>query len=109
GVTRNPWDLTKQSGGSSGGAAAGLAAGFCNFAIGSDAGGSIRIPAALTGVVGLKPTAGRVPLYPASAAGGLSCNGPLTRTVADAALLLSYAGRPDPRDGTASFADGHDY
>jgi aspartyl-tRNA(Asn)/glutamyl-tRNA(Gln) amidotransferase subunit A len=109
GVTRNPWDTSKQSGGSSGGAAAGLAAGFCNFAIGSDAGGSIRIPAALTGVVGLKPSASRVPMFPASAAGTLSCNGPLTRTVADAALLLSYAGRPDPRDGTATLADGATY
>jgi len=106
GITRNPWDVSKQSGGSSGGAAAGLAAGFCNFALGSDAGGSIRIPAALTGVVGLKPSMGRVPMYPASAAGVLSCNGALTRTVADAALLIGYAARPDPRDGTAALADG---
>lgn len=105
GITRNPWDPSKQSGGSSGGGAAGLAAGFCNFAIGSDAGGSIRIPAALTGVVGLKPTAGRVPMYPASAAGTLSCNGPLTRTVGDAALLLGYAARPDARDGMAPLAN----
>lgn len=109
GITRNPWDTTKQSGGSSGGAAAGLAAGFANFALGSDAGGSIRIPAALTGVVGLKPSGTRVPMYPASAAGTLSCNGPLTRTVADAALLLSYIARPDPRDGFATLADGRDY
>jgi aspartyl-tRNA(Asn)/glutamyl-tRNA(Gln) amidotransferase subunit A len=109
GVTRNPWDTTKQSGGSSGGAAAGLAAGFCNFAIGSDAGGSIRIPAALCGVVGLKPSGGRVPMYPASAAGSLSCNGPLTRTVSDAALLLGYAVKPDPRDAMAMLADGADY
>jgi aspartyl-tRNA(Asn)/glutamyl-tRNA(Gln) amidotransferase subunit A len=109
GVTRNPWDTSKQSGGSSGGAAAGLAAGFCNFALGSDAGGSIRIPAALTGVVGLKPSGSRVPIYPASAAGSLSCNGPLTRTVADSALLLSYAARPDPRDGVTTLADGRDY
>jgi aspartyl-tRNA(Asn)/glutamyl-tRNA(Gln) amidotransferase subunit A len=109
GVTRNPWDISKQSGGSSGGAAAGLAAGFCNFAIGSDAGGSIRIPAALTGVVGLKPSASRVPTYPASAAGTLACNGPLTRTAADAALMLSYAARPDPRDGMATLAVDHDF
>lgn len=109
GVTRNPWDTTKQSGGSSGGAAAGLVAGFCNFALGSDAGGSIRIPAALTGVVGLKPSGSRVPTYPASAAGVLSCNGPLTRTVADSALLLSLVAQPDPRDGLAALADGRDY
>lgn len=109
GVTRNPWDTTKQSGGSSGGAAAGLAAGFCNFAVGSDAGGSIRIPAALTGVVGLKPSAGRVPTYPASAAGTLTCNGPLTHTVADAGLLLGYADKPDARDGMAGLADGSTY
>jgi aspartyl-tRNA(Asn)/glutamyl-tRNA(Gln) amidotransferase subunit A len=105
GITRNPWDTSKQSGGSSGGAAAGLAAGFCNFALGSDAGGSIRIPAALTGVVGLKPTAGRIPMYPPSAAGTLSCNGPLTRTVGDAALLLNHVVRSDPRDGLAPYAD----
>lgn len=105
GITRNPWDTTKQSGGSSGGAAAGLAAGFSSFALGSDAGGSIRIPAALTGVVGLKPSAGRVPMYPAGAAGTLSCNGPLAHTVADAALLLRYAVQPDPRDGMAYPAD----
>jgi aspartyl-tRNA(Asn)/glutamyl-tRNA(Gln) amidotransferase subunit A len=109
GITRNPWDIQRQSGGSSGGAAASVAAGFCNFAIGSDAGGSIRIPAALTGVVGLKPSAGRVPMYPASSAGTLSCNGPLTRTVGDAAIVLSYAARPDLRDGMASLADGYDY
>jgi len=109
GVTRNPWDVRKQSGGSSGGAAAGLAAGFCNFALGSDAGGSIRIPAALTGVVGLKPSAGRVPMYPASAAGTLSCNGPLTRRVADAAFLLSLAAQSDPRDGMAGLTHATNY
>ena len=109
GITRNPWNVAKQSGGSSGGAAAGLAAGFCNFAIGSDAGGSIRIPAALTGVVGLKPSASRVPMYPASAAGTLSCNGPLTRSSADAALLLSYASRSNSRDGMATLSVDHDF
>jgi aspartyl-tRNA(Asn)/glutamyl-tRNA(Gln) amidotransferase subunit A len=109
GLTRNPWDTSKQSGGSSGGAAAGLAAGFSTFALGSDAGGSIRIPAALTGIVGLKPTGGRVPMYPASAAGSLSCNGPLTRSVADAALVLNFAKLPDVRDGMSMVDDGVDY
>ena len=77
---------------------------FRNFAIGSDAGGSIRIPAALCGVVGLKPSAGRIPMYPASAAGTLSCNGPLTRTVEDAATFLSCLAQPDLRDGMAPLA-----
>lgn len=108
GITRNPWDTRKQAGGSSGGAAAGLAAGFSSLAIASDAGGSIRIPAALNGVVGLKPSGGRVPLYPPSAAGTLSCNGPITHTVEDAALVLGLASRADPRDPFAFPADAAD-
>jgi len=89
GPTRNPWDLARIPGGSSGGSAAALAAGLCYGSIGTDTGGSIRIPASLCGIVGLKPTLGRVsvegviPLSPK-----LDCVGPLARTVHDAALLL---------------------
>jgi aspartyl-tRNA(Asn)/glutamyl-tRNA(Gln) amidotransferase subunit A len=89
GPVRNPWDLYRIPGGSSGGSAAAVAAGLCYGSIGTDTGGSIRIPAALCGIVGLKPTLGRVsvegviPLSPK-----LDCVGPLTRTVHDAALLL---------------------
>jgi len=98
GVTTNPWDTTKQAGGSSGGGAASVSAGFCPFALGSDAGGSLRIPAALTGVVGFKCTGGLVPMYPPNVAGGLSCIGPLARSVRDVATVLDIIARPDPRD-----------
>ena len=86
---RTPWDLTRGAGGSSGGAAAAVAAGMLPFAPGSDGGGSIRIPAAACGVVGLKPTRGLLPAGSGiEALGGLVVNGPIARTVADAALLL---------------------
>ncbi|WP_423462618.1 amidase [Promicromonospora sp. MS192] len=86
---RTPWDLTRGAGGSSGGAAAAVAAGMLPFAPGSDGGGSIRIPAAACGVVGLKPTRGLLPAGSGvDALGGLVVNGPIARTVADAALLL---------------------
>ena len=109
GVTRNPWDTGTQAGGSSGGGAAAVAAGFCTLSVASDAGGSIRIPASLCGVTGFKPSAGRVPIYPPSVAGGLSCNGPITLRVADAALALNLATRPDARDPAALPPDGVDY
>jgi aspartyl-tRNA(Asn)/glutamyl-tRNA(Gln) amidotransferase subunit A len=109
GVTRNPWDPSTQAGGSSGGGAAAVAAGFCTLSLASDAGGSIRIPAALTGVVGLKPSGGRVPMYPASSAGALSCNGPIARSVPDTALVLNHASRPDPRDPGALPPEATDY
>lgn len=98
GVTRNPYDSTRTSGGSSGGAAAAVAIGAGPLALGTDGGGSIRIPAAFCGIFGLKPTYGRVPLYPASAYGTLSHVGPMTRDAADAALMLDVIGRPDARD-----------
>jgi len=89
GVTRNPWDLTRTPGGSSGGSAAAVAAGLVPAATGSDGGGSIRIPAACCGLVGMKTTRGRVPMAPAREGWlGLSVFGALARTVADSALLL---------------------
>ncbi len=98
GITRNPWNLERTPGGSSGGSAAAVAAGMGPLAIGTDGGGSVRIPSGFTGLAGLKPTYGRVPLYPPSPFGGLSHVGPMARTVADAALMLSVIARPDARD-----------
>ncbi|WP_104090610.1 MULTISPECIES: amidase [unclassified Cryobacterium] len=97
-VTRNPWDTSKTSGGSSGGSAAAVAAGMGAWSVGTDGGGSVRIPASFTGVVGLKPTYGVIPLYPASPFGTLAHAGPLARSVADAALMLDVLAGPDPRD-----------
>lgn len=92
---RNPWDLSLGAGGSSGGAAAAVAAGLLPLAPGSDGGGSIRIPAAATGLVGLKPSRGRVPSSGGlGTAGGLVTAGPIARTVADAALLLDAMATP---------------
>jgi len=98
GITRNPWNPAYSPGGSSSGAGAAAAAGFGPLHLGTDAGGSIRIPAAWCGVVGLKPSFGRVPQWPLSAFGSVSCAGPLTRTVRDAALMLSALARHDSRD-----------
>jgi aspartyl-tRNA(Asn)/glutamyl-tRNA(Gln) amidotransferase subunit A len=98
GVTRNPWSAGHTPGGSSGGAAAAVAAGLGPLAIGTDGGGSIRKPAAFTGTFGLKPSFGRVPIYPPSAAWSLSHAGPMTRTVRDAALMLTVCAGADERD-----------
>ncbi|MDH3596510.1 MAG: amidase family protein, partial [Rhodospirillales bacterium] len=106
GVTRNPWDPSRTPGGSSGGAAAAVATGMGALAIGTDGGGSIRIPAGFTGIFGLKPSFGRVPAYPLSPFGTVAHLGPMTRSVADAALMLTVLAEPDPRDWYALPVDG---
>lgn len=98
GITRNPWNPDLTPGGSSGGASAQVAAGLGQFAVGTDGGGSIRIPAGFTGIVGLKPSFGRVPAAPLSPFGTVAHLGPMTRTVLDAALMLREMARPDARD-----------
>jgi Asp-tRNA(Asn)/Glu-tRNA(Gln) amidotransferase A subunit family amidase len=107
---RNPWKLERTSGASSGGAAAAVAAGLGPLAHGSDGAGSIRIPAALCGVFGLKPSFGRVPYWPnVDIWVARSHNGPITRTVADAALLLGVMAGADPRDPTSIDSPAEDY
>src|SRR5215470_16883174 len=98
GTTRNPWDTRKTPGGSSGGAVAAVVLGMGNIHIGTDGGGSIRIPAAFTGCYGIKPTRARVPAWPPSPLGTLAHVGVLTRSVADAALALTIMSAPDTRD-----------
>ena len=98
GITRNPWDLSKTPGGSSGGSAAALAARLAPLAIGTDGGGSIRIPASFSGVFGLKPTYGRVPAYPPSPFGTLAHIGPMSRDVTGSAMLLDVISGFDARD-----------
>ncbi len=95
GVTRNPWDLSRNPGGSSSGAGASLAAGYAPLALGTDIGGSVRLPAAYNGIFALKPSLGRVPIYPPYLG---RVAGPMTRTVADAALLMTALTKPDARD-----------
>jgi aspartyl-tRNA(Asn)/glutamyl-tRNA(Gln) amidotransferase subunit A len=109
GITRNPWNPDKTPGGSSGGAAAGLAAGMGPLAVGTDGGGSIRIPSSFTGVFGLKPSFGRVPAWPLSPFGTVAHVGPMARTVQDAALMLNVLALPDARDWHALPHDPRDY
>jgi amidase len=99
GATRNPWSLQHTPGGSSGGAAAAVAAGLVSGAVGSDGAGSVRIPAGWTGLVGIKPQRGRISTWPEPESfNGLTCLGPLTRTVADAALMLDVLSGGHPGD-----------
>ena len=108
GNTRNPWDLGRTPGGSSGGAVASVAAGVSAVALGTDGGGSIRAPSSLTGVVGIKANFGRVPVWPASATPTLAHVGPIARTVADAALLLSVCAGPHAGDPFSFIAASDD-
>jgi aspartyl-tRNA(Asn)/glutamyl-tRNA(Gln) amidotransferase subunit A len=98
GVTRNPWDVTRTAGGSSGGSAAAVLLGMGPLSLGTDGGGSVRIPAGFTGTTALKPTYGRVPNHPASPYGTLAHVGPMARSAADAALLLDVISGADARD-----------
>lgn len=109
GITRNPWNPNHTPGGSSAGAAVAAAAGMGALHVGTDGAGSIRIPASFTGIVGLKPSLGRVPAWPPSPFAIVSHTGPMTRTVADNALMLACMVRPDPRDPYALPPDGRDY
>ena len=109
GVTRNPWNLNWNPCGSSGGAAAAIASGMIAIATGTDSGGSVRGPASFCNIVGLKPTFGRVPVWPVSPMLMIEHCGPLTRTVRDAALALGVMAGFDPRDGYALAGPAPDY
>jgi aspartyl-tRNA(Asn)/glutamyl-tRNA(Gln) amidotransferase subunit A len=109
GPARNPWNPERTPGGSSGGAAAAVAAGFGPIAHGTDGAGSVRIPASFCGVYGFKPSFGLIPTYPPSTVPYLAHNGPLSRTVRDAALMMNVMVGPDPRDKNSLGATGIDY
>jgi Asp-tRNA(Asn)/Glu-tRNA(Gln) amidotransferase A subunit family amidase len=109
GETRNPWNLAKTTGGSSAGAAASVAAGLTPFALGTDGGGSIRIPSSFCGLFGIKAQFGRVPVFPVAATPTLAHVGPMARTVRDAALLLTAISGFDARDPASVAGDVPDY
>ena len=109
GITRNPWNPKMTPGGSSGGSAAAVAAGMGPLSVGTDGGGSVRIPCSFTGLFGLKPSFGRVPAWPLSPMGTVAHLGPMTRTVADAALMMNVLSLPDARDWHSLPYDARDY
>ena len=109
GITRNPWNPEHTPGGSTGGGAVAALLGLGVLHLGTDGAGSLRIPAAFTGVFGMKPSYGLVPAYPPSALNVLAHQGPITRTVADAAAMLSVIAQPDARDMTAWNAPAPDF
>ncbi len=109
GITRNPWNTARTPGGSSGGASAQVAAGMGQLAVGTDGGGSIRIPCSFAGISGIKAGFGRVPAWPLSPFGTVAHVGPMARTVADCALMLNVLSRPDARDWTALPYAGTDW
>ena len=109
GLTVNPWDISRTTGGSSGGSVAAVAAGLGPISIGTDAAGSIRTPSSFCGLVGLKTTFGRVPQYRDADWGGLSVSGPIARTAADAALAMSVITGPDDRDWNSLPPEDRDY
>jgi aspartyl-tRNA(Asn)/glutamyl-tRNA(Gln) amidotransferase subunit A len=109
GITRNPWNLERTPGGSSGGSGAAVAAGLGPLAVGTDGGGSVRIPSAFCGLVGLKATYGRIPAWPPSMHGDLANTGPMTRTTLDCALMLNQMSRPDARDPFPAQSEDKDY
>jgi aspartyl-tRNA(Asn)/glutamyl-tRNA(Gln) amidotransferase subunit A len=109
GITRNPWNTERTPGGSSGGAGAAVAAGLGPIAIGTDGGGSVRIPSSFNGLVGIKATFGRVPAWPPSMTGDLSNTGPMCRTALDCALMLNAISQADPRDAYGLPADDTNY
>ncbi len=109
GITRNPWNTGHTPGGSSGGAAVAALCGMGPLHIGTDGGGSVRIPSCFSGIFGIKANFGRVPVYPASPFGTLSHLGPMTRSVADAALMLTVMAEPDARDAHALPFEARDF
>ncbi|MBC8268768.1 MAG: amidase [Rhodospirillaceae bacterium] len=109
GSTRNAWNKDRTSGGSSGGAGVAAARGYGALHIGTDGAGSVRIPSSFNGIFGLKPTFGRVPVFPPSPLGTVSHVGPMTRCVEDAALMMNVITQPDRRDWFALPDDGRDY
>lgn len=106
GTTRNPWNTERNTSGSSSGAGAAIAAGYGPLALGTDIGGSVRLPAAYNGIFGLKPSLGRIPIYPPYLG---RVTGPMTRTVVDAATLMNVLTKPDARDFMALPYDSRDW
>ena len=109
GITRNPWNLDCTSGGSSGGSASAVASGMGPLSIGTDGGGSVRIPCSFSGLFGIKPTFGKIPAWPLSPFGTIANLGPMTRSVMDGALLFSVISSPDWRDWHADIKMDSDF